>query len=220
MQTDLFDLPPEPPIRQELKRFAFLEQKKLSLRLDQAVVIFIVFIVFYVLVFSLGVERGKRYALAELLAAKSKGERGSAERSPQQGDQSEDASESQQSMAPVLPPGGENSEAMDEPAAVTVEPPSEKEEALLAVPKGRGPVTGPYTIQLVTYTSKHLAVRQVEELSKRGHQVFLIPSGEFIQVCVDAFPSKAEARRALSRFKANGLAPQDAYVRLFPSNFS
>ncbi len=70
--------------------------------------------------------------------------------------------------------------------------------------------TKPYTIQLVTHRGKQMAETEVSNLRRSGLISFIIPSGEYYQVCVGQFSSKDEAKKKLKslsgRFK-------DSFVR-------
>ena len=95
----------------------------------------------------------------------------------------------------------------------------ESEEAVEAetVPKAAFPVAHPdrksdYTVQLVTYTTEALAIREVNRLKSSGYEGFVIPSGTYYQVCADYFASKLKARSVLERFRASGRYP-GAYIR-------
>ncbi len=58
----------------------------------------------------------------------------------------------------------------------------------------------PYTIQLLTHRKKELAEGEVKNLKLGGFFSFIIPSGEYYQVCVGQYASKEEARLDLGRF--------------------
>lgn len=70
--------------------------------------------------------------------------------------------------------------------------------------------TKPYTIQLVTHRGRQMAETEVMNLRKAGNVSFIIPSGEYYQVCVGQFSSKDEAKKQLKslsgRFK-------DSFIR-------
>jgi len=74
---------------------------------------------------------------------------------------------------------------------------------------------GLYTIQLVTYRNESRAEKEVKTLSEKGHSPFIIPSGKFYQVCIDRFPAKDQACKKLSEFKTGTLAQiyRGAYIR-------
>ncbi|OGW84016.1 MAG: hypothetical protein A3C47_01415 [Omnitrophica bacterium RIFCSPHIGHO2_02_FULL_51_18] len=58
----------------------------------------------------------------------------------------------------------------------------------------------PYTIQLVTYKKEDLAEKEVAGLRKKGHTAFIIPSGDYYQVCAGQYVSKEDAHRNLKNF--------------------
>ncbi len=73
----------------------------------------------------------------------------------------------------------------------------------------------PFTIQLVTYRSEARAQEEVANLKKSGYNSFIIPSGDFFQVCINRFKEKEVALQQLSELKnvQNFYSYQDAYVR-------
>lgn len=72
-----------------------------------------------------------------------------------------------------------------------------------------------FTIQLVTYRSETQAKREIEKLTQKGHEAFVIPSGKFFQVCVDRFEGKDQAFRKLLVLRTEGYHQiyHGAYVR-------
>lgn len=73
----------------------------------------------------------------------------------------------------------------------------------------------PFTIQLVTYRSEARAQEEVLNLKEAGYNSFIIPSGEFFQVCINRFKEKEVALQALNKLKniRDFYSYQDAYVR-------
>ena len=73
-----------------------------------------------------------------------------------------------------------------------------------AVPRAAQPVleapSKPYTIQLVTHRKKEMAEAEMNALRARGIYSFIIPSGEYLQVCAGQYASKEEAKKDLARF--------------------
>jgi hypothetical protein len=69
-----------------------------------------------------------------------------------------------------------------------------------------------FTLQLVTYTNEALAFKEVQRLNGKGFESFVIPSGSFLQICVNYFASKDAARSMLDRVRATGRYP-DAFIR-------
>ncbi len=68
----------------------------------------------------------------------------------------------------------------------------------------------PYTIQLVTHRGKVMAENEVLGLQKAGHISFIIPSGEYYQVCVGQYFSKEDAKNHLRLFTGRF---KDSFVR-------
>lgn len=60
----------------------------------------------------------------------------------------------------------------------------------------------PYTIQLVTHRKKEFAESEMNALRTQGVYSFIIPSGEYFQVCAGQYASKEEAKKDLARFAA------------------
>ena len=60
----------------------------------------------------------------------------------------------------------------------------------------------PYTIQLVTHRKKEFAENEMNTLRTQGVYSFIIPSGEYFQVCAGLYASKEEAKKDLARFAA------------------
>jgi hypothetical protein len=58
----------------------------------------------------------------------------------------------------------------------------------------------PYTIQLVTHRKKEFAEAEVAAVRKLGYMSFIIPSGEYFQVCAGQYATKEAAKRDLSLF--------------------
>lgn len=58
----------------------------------------------------------------------------------------------------------------------------------------------PYTLQLVTHRKKDLATNEMNTLRGQGFYSFIIPSGEYFQVCVGQYASKEEAKQDQARF--------------------
>ncbi|MBI3313357.1 MAG: hypothetical protein HYZ83_03915 [Candidatus Omnitrophica bacterium] len=209
MQSDLFEIPSQLPVTQPASKLAFLERSRLSLRLDHLVASVIVLMVFYVFIFSFGVEKGKRFAMAEIKAERDKRQYVTEELARRVFEEKQ--------IGPVhaemgnLPPGVLPAKS-SAPAAEKSQPASSSDAEHTTVIA----VHGKYTIQLITYTSDRQAEEKLKMLTEKGRKGFVISSGKFKQVCVDAFPSKANAMETLRQLKADGVAPRDAYVRPMP----
>jgi len=60
----------------------------------------------------------------------------------------------------------------------------------------------PYTIQLVTHKKKEYAENEVATFRRSGFYSFIIPSGDYYQVCVGQYASKEEAQKDLIKLKS------------------
>ena len=183
MQGELFndssrpgtEFPKPSPAESWLNRF------RITLRIDHLSVIAISALILYVLVFSFGVEKGKRMAFREQEAEQAR----------------------QKRMAEELQ--GVQAQTPSPEAALGTE---------LETTEPASPVlTGKYTIQLITFTNRPKAEEEVKKLRAKGYRAFMIPSGKFFPVCVEAFDEISAAREKLDELQSEGLAPEDAYVR-------
>jgi cell division septation protein DedD len=159
--------------------------------------------VLYVLVFSFGVEKGKRFAIEELRAGKAKQEeisKGTTPTVPL-------TRESQ--LLPVTSRGESGAkEAATEPLQDTAPTPSGD-----SIASEHSASPGKYTIQIITFTSRSKAEKEVGRLKGFGHQSFVIPAGKFFQVSVGAFQNMTEAKDRLARLQSEGFASSDAFIR-------
>ena len=64
----------------------------------------------------------------------------------------------------------------------------------------RGTPAGIYAIQLISYKKKRLAEREQRKLSGKNIEAFIVPSGEWFQVCAGGYADMREAGRALEKF--------------------
>lgn len=199
MQTELFEWASRPvQEKQPVPKASFLDGASFTLRLDHALGIALVLLVFYVLVFVWGVERGRRATLESYASQMMT--------SPV----SKEITETP--VAPVVERPSETAAAVFPADAVPQEVPIPVSElpvpvAAVSTPKGK------YTIQHVTYIAKSDADREIAKFFKKGHAPFVIPSGRYLQVCVDAFETRQEASKILRRLRAEGVVTSDAYVR-------
>lgn len=242
MQSDLFEIPIPSLSSQAAPKLAFLERFRFSLRLDQALVGTIALIMIYVLVFSFGVEKGKRFALAELKAERLKretmveelgrklmekafpGESAAGVKASNPSNKA--AAAARQGMLPAVSsvPTVPQADAVKKTAKGK---PLVKEKAgaitqVLAKPaeKMKGIPQGKYTIQIVTYTNKKKAAAQtlLKEILEKGLKGFVMPTGSNLVVCVDAFEDQIAAKKMLVELKAQKMVPTDAYIRVLPQS--
>ena len=163
---------------------------RVTLRLDHLSVVAICALVMYVLVFSFGVEKGKRFAFEELRAEKAKKEMAEKE-----------LARALIGQETPLPAPGLGMSAL---AQVSEKP--QKEDGTLEA-------TGRYTIQVITFKSQALAEEKVRQFKEKGYQSFIIPSGKYFQVCIESFESTRKAQEKLVELRAEGFARPDAFIR-------
>ncbi len=215
MQTDLFGAATltNSQSRSTTNRTDFLERYRFSIRLDQALVGFIGLLVIYVMIFSFGVEKGKKFALAELRAERDKHERVLQEL--------RDKIFANQAavVAPAAPVKSEASITLksDAPANTVSKPIAKAAPVVKEQPVSEARPSGKFTIQIVTFTSKAQVDKEFKRLTDAGREPFTIGSGKFHQVCVDSFETRLEASKALKVLKDKGIVPKDAYVRVVPT---
>ena len=131
-----------------------------------------------VVVFALGVERGKRVSQAPVI--------------PQPAD-----------LKVVTEVNGTEEEAVEVKIAINeVFPGSTDVSAEEAKPPEIAvPASGPYTVQLVAYKNKQDVENEMKYLVKSGYKPFLIPSGKFSQVCVGEYATNDEAKKTMQELK-------------------
>ena len=188
---------------QKAKR-SFLSSTRVTVTLDKLLLASLAVLAVFVLAFSFGVEHGKR-AMEKRLESlfptqfetlpRETGLRDPIETSEEETVLVIDQKVPTSTSVGALPPG--------------VPRPSIAHKSL---PLPDPVKQGKYTVQLVTYGKETLAAREVVLLKSKGHESFVIPSGNFFQVCANYFDTQSRARTVLSRFRAEGRYP-DAFVR-------
>lgn len=207
MQADLFQIAGETtPESAQTKKFSFLDRYRFTVRLDQALIGMIVLIMAYVLIFSFGVEKGKRFAMSEIRAERAKREVMVDELKEKLEKKVFIGEEAVLIENATLPQAKAPATKIDETKSVL------QKELKPSLQAGEKP-SGKFTIQLITYTDKPAAQQAVQTLVKKGFQGFIIPSGKYQQVCVNGFDDRGLANKLLGQLKDQGVAPKDAYVR-------
>ncbi len=158
---------------------------RVTLRLDHLSIVAIFALVLYVLSFSFGVEKGKRIILREIEAQKTRQE------------------ETAKEPAEVKTAGALTMSGVQPVAAKIPATP----------PLQQGAIAGKFTIQVITFNQKIRAEQEVKKLKDKGYQGFIIPGKKSFQVCVESFEDSALAKEKLTRLKADGFIPKDAYIR-------
>lgn len=189
-----------------VKAPSFLAQYRLTFSLDKLLLISIGFVIVFILIYSFGVEQGKRQAEKrfEALIPTHDEVLGLSEKTRFKTDPQEEVV-LEVSQKPTPLPSGASISLQASAASSASSSPVE------TVPLV-SPDRGKYTIQLVTYLNEQQAAREIDRLKSKGHVGFVIPSGRHYQVCVNYFQSKTEAQRHLTAVKATGRYT-DAFVR-------
>ena len=190
MQTELFEV--SRPAIQIPKAGnhpvpGWLDQFRVTLRIDHLLIGGISALVLYVLVFSFGVEKGKLYAFEELKAEKAR--------------QEQEAKELAETKTP-------SSSALKEALPATGVPPAPASE-----PAVSPPAAGEYTIQLATYLTRRQAEESAGRFKQKGFHGFVVPKGKYFLLCIEAFQDLGKARTRLAGLKADGFVPPDAFIR-------
>ena len=162
MQKELFAAAPIASISDSFSqpKTSFLDRYRLSLRLDQMLVLMIGLLVVYILVFSFGVETGKRYSVSELRAERAKRERVTEELSRKIFENQQNSVVVNSALpvlkaeTPVAAPVVVAKVVTATASAVVATTPSAE------APQASVKPTGKYTIQTVTVASKTVADRK------------------------------------------------------------
>lgn len=191
-QQDLFErFLPAAAKTEAAEKVAVLDRHHFSIRLDQLLLGVIFLLGLNVYLYTLGVEEGKHRVETVAFSVSSQETVEATTHSPLPSPE-----------AVIGMPTDSDSAVAD--AALQISKP-ERDESLK--PDGK------YTIQVVTYNTQSAAERLISQLQVKGYEGFVIPSGQYLQVCVNAFQTQGEAKLLLSRLKSEGLAPNDAFIR-------
>lgn len=227
MQSDLFEMTQQFRPAQNAQRLAFLERTKITFRLDQLLAAAIAMLILYVMVFTLGVEKGKRYATAEIKAERVKREK-ITEELGQKIVQVKEAYRDQLERSTVQEHAGSVRSQPFSVSPVRLTAPvatARDENTVVSGERGSEVRLGAgskateakkYTIQIATYTSKGVAKEIVDKLNNKGKKGYIVSSGKYLLVCVEKFETKDMANKVLKELKSAGMAPRDAYVRNMP----
>jgi len=188
---------------------SFFSRYKMTLKLDQVLIGSISVLVLFILTYSFGVERGKRSieskldslipSYGEILKTKVVLENVIAKN---------DVGGAQEEMVLLV---GVDTVAVSKGSEADKHETSDGSEANV-LPSADHKHKSDFTVQLVTYNSRDLAALEVNRLRLKGYEGFVIPSGQYFQVCVDYFSSRSKANSHLERFRSGGRYP-DAYIR-------
>lgn len=207
-----------------LHKRSFLDRYHIQLRIDQLLMMMIGLLVILALTYGLGVEKGKQIQthtverLEKIKKIDKAIELPVGSLNPASNRDSETnlfSSTESASSSGNLATSLQNSSASETienrsssfSQSLTASP---SEKTMASVPKGG------YTIQLITFLAKEPAHQEIDKLSKKGLEGFIIPKGKYLHVCVNRFASVKQANIALTTFKSQGIVPRDAYVRNIP----
>lgn len=164
--------------------------KVLNISYEQFIFVGIAVIMLMVLVFSLGVERGKRLVAqpaAEKVAEQLKPVAVAQEPKPEP-----------EAAKPATGVGVISLERVDaEKPKVPAPPPAESGAA--RVRKN----TNIFTLQIVAYRSKKTAQKEINKLSEKGFDPFIITEGGYYQICVGEYRNKDELKKRLGELQKN-----------------
>lgn len=210
-QFELFPATSENLTLAEKKGYRF---KDLTLSLENIIVISIILVMVLVLSFSFGVENGKNFYRVRELKSQTSQDLAQSDR--------EIPSKSKVAFQPVknaslsagsvdkltvqsLKPARLNSDKLpgtsEKFKAINVQ--KEMAEPSPATPKRnlQEELIGRYTIQVASFKKKERAVEEAQKLTKKGHQIFIVPKGSHSIVCIGKFSQKKEAEKVLNKFK-------------------
>jgi hypothetical protein len=175
VQTELFKEFEHQTKRRKRASGSILPKNYILLNVSYEQVIFITIgvIMVMVLVFSLGVERGKRVG---------------------------DDTPPQIKIVPALPQKPAPEPAEDAGAKGSAAP--VKDEPVEDIPKEKTVKNaGLFTVQVIAYRSKKSAQKELIKLGKKGYKPFIILGGGYYQICVGEFKAHVEAEKALADIK-------------------
>ncbi|MSR76662.1 MAG: SPOR domain-containing protein [Candidatus Omnitrophica bacterium] len=219
MQKDLFEIKSADSIHfpghdQESN---FLQRRKITLAFDHLLVVLIVSLVALSLVYTMGVEEGKRTERKHQIQLR---------RTIQQTLTIPTISKS--SDFPIPADTSRSKSQQESPAffesGSPLNPSRDSQvisgKAMLTSPNrpldGSAKPTGKYTIQIVMFKQKLIAENLRQKLAKQGLQSFIYSTGKYFNVCTNGFDSHLKAVLFLKDLKGQGVAPTDAYIRNMP----
>ena len=173
----------------ETKRPHFMAAR-FNLSIENLVIFSIVSIMVVIFAFSLGVERGKRIALVSFPTSAV----------PQTPAAAGIVPVSVKAVKPVERKWFFQKEQPVQAAADTLDKGIAKIALKMDVPAAEAspvkesvPAAGGFTIQVASYKSEKGAQREASVLKGKGYQVFMLPKGQHIALCVGSFQSKMDA---------------------------
>jgi len=207
MQADLFQVPSSVTQSAFEPKESILEKYRVSLRLDQSLLILIALVVVYVIFFSAGFEKGKKAEARDH-------SRHEARKSHSVLNHAGPA-EVVMIDAASLPAAGAPSAShpvmvTSKPQSLSAQMPAEASSSKLKAG------TGKFTIQLVTFKTQEEADKLIEKLAQKGYRGFSVTQGKYRVVFVNDFESRVMAAAVMKDLIAKGLSLKDAYFRNMP----
>ena len=176
---------------------------QISLSLENLVILSIVAIMILVFSFAMGIERGKRAAASGSYPASTDvaSMAAPADKTPDNGE-----ARAEKDDALKAKPGVVAARVMAK-AAPAVDP--KIIPADTAAPAG--PLNGAYTLQVASYKNSQPAQREADKLKQKGFRdVYVLPKGAYVIVCVGNFTRKEDASGVKRQLKSRY---QDFVVR-------
>ncbi len=230
MQQDLFSSPSPYDVGETTgpfnskKTLDSRENKSVAYGLDKLLIGVCLLVISYVVVFSWGVERGRKQIKAETEA---KVEKLHNEISRLTTVTQELVRTPMRRIEDIpVPPDASNVQTVSLFKEPIVELPQDQEMAeplemsarKIAAPESQTLALGEkrFTLQLATYVTTDRAEEQIQKLKKLGYNAFVIPSGKYFQVCIEKLQTKSTAQSLKTRIQNETHLYPDAYIRNLP----
>lgn len=174
----------------------------ITMTLEKIVFITITVMLLMVVVFALGVERGKIIARPAISIA-----------IPAQGSPSTQARPAAQKpqVAPPQPAAATQQAATLQSTAIKIKTVPIAKVAPMQQAAAADKTARPYTIVAATFANKGTAAQEMTRLKKDGFDAMLVQSGRYFRLCIGAYPDKESAQGSLKRVKQRY---KDAYIKL------
>ena len=161
----------------------------MTLSLENLVVLGVVLIMFMVISFSLGVERGAKITNNKEIDPKE---------APQitiaKNDQKFTLENTDLTKADII-----GTVSVQVPAQNDAYIPTEAPEAVSSRQEIREKL---YTVQVASFKKEEYAQKEAKDLEAKGYEIFVIPKGEYSVVCVGKFQEENQARRFSSKLRS------------------
>jgi len=169
----------------------------LTLSLENLVVCGVILIMFMVISFSLGVERGAKIASRKMGSPKKK-----TAVVKERTDEKYGIENTHLTKASIL--GKVSLQASQEDTAV------EDQFEFSKVKREKGIQEQLYTVQVASFKKEEYAQKEAMGLKEKGYEIFVIPKGEYSIVCVGKFSEKNQARQFSAELRSQY---RDCYIR-------